>query len=103
MTDTALKLFVRNAWYIATWSDQLGEELTGRTIMNQPSVLFRDADGNAAALEDRCCHRGAPLTHGQRVEKGLQCGYHGLVFDASGKCIEIPGQEKIPDQAHVVS
>jgi len=33
----------------------------------------------------------------------LRCGYHGLKFDASGKCIEIPGQASIPPQARVRS
>jgi phenylpropionate dioxygenase-like ring-hydroxylating dioxygenase large terminal subunit len=31
----------------------------------------------------------------------LRCGYHGLLFDGSGKCIEIPGQDSIPPQARV--
>ena len=31
----------------------------------------------------------------------LRCGYHGLLFDAAGKCVEIPGQESIPPQARV--
>jgi phenylpropionate dioxygenase-like ring-hydroxylating dioxygenase large terminal subunit len=31
----------------------------------------------------------------------LRCGYHGLKFDASGKCVEIPGQDSVPPQARV--
>jgi len=31
----------------------------------------------------------------------LRCGYHGLKFDPSGRCIEIPGQDSIPPQAKV--
>jgi phenylpropionate dioxygenase-like ring-hydroxylating dioxygenase large terminal subunit len=31
----------------------------------------------------------------------LRCGYHGLKFDGSGKCVEIPGQDSIPPQARV--
>ena len=103
MANSILEPFVRNAWYIAAWSDELGDELISRMIMNEPIVLFRDSDGKAAALEDRCCHRAAPLSHGKRIDRGLQCGYHGLVFNGAGECIEIPGQEKIPDQACVVS
>ena len=103
MTDPVFEPFVRNAWYIAEWSDALGDEVIARTIMNQPVVLFRDADGTAAALEDRCCHRGAPLTHGKLVAAGLQCGYHGLVFNGDGQCVEIPGQENIPAQARVTA
>jgi vanillate O-demethylase monooxygenase subunit len=101
MTDAPIMPFVRNAWYVAAWPEELGNGLLGRTIMNEPIVLFRDRAGKAAALEDRCCHRGAPLTHGSLVEAGLQCGYHGLIFDGSGKCVVIPGQDRIPPHAGV--
>jgi len=40
---------------------------------------------------------------GRVVGDLLQCGYHGLKFDSSGKCVEIPGQESIPPQAKVRS
>ena len=101
MTRKANQPFVRNAWYIAAWAEELDGGILSRTIMNQPMVIYRDAEGKVGALEDRCCHRGAPLTHGNVVEAGLQCGYHGLTFDTSGNCVAIPGQKNIPAQAHV--
>jgi vanillate O-demethylase monooxygenase subunit len=55
------------------------------------------------ALEDRCCHRGSALSMGAVIPSGLQCGYHGMVFDAAGKCVLIPGQDAIPPQARVKS
>ncbi len=98
-------MFVRNAWYIAAWADELGPAPPmaplARRICNDPVVLFRDPAGNAAALEDRCCHRAAPLHLGSVVENGIQCGYHGLVFDGTGSCVAIPGQRLIPDGARV--
>ena len=103
MTRKAIQPFVRNAWYIGAWSEELDDGLVARTIMNQPLVLYRDAEGSPGALEDRCCHRGAPLTHGTIVEAGLQCGYHGLTFDTGGKCVMVPGQKNIPPQARVRS
>ncbi len=103
MTRKANQPFIRNAWYIAAWGEELDDGVLSRTIMNQPMVIYRDAQGRAGALEDRCCHRGAPLTHGKVVENGLQCGYHGLVFDVSGACVEVPGQKNIPPQARVKS
>lgn len=103
MTRKANQPFIRNAWYIAAWAEELDDGVLSRTIMNQPMVIYRDAQGRAGALEDRCCHRGAPLTHGKVVENGLQCGYHGLVFDVSGACVEVPGQKNIPPQARVKS
>jgi phenylpropionate dioxygenase-like ring-hydroxylating dioxygenase large terminal subunit len=95
--------FVENAWYIAAWPDEIADGIVARTILNRPLVVFRDADGKASALEDSCCHRGAPLSHGWKTDKGVQCGYHGLVFDGAGTCVHIPGQETVPTSARVRS
>jgi vanillate O-demethylase monooxygenase subunit len=96
-------MLLRNAWYIGAWADELGDTPLARRICGDPVVLFRDASGGAAALADRCCHRAAPLHLGSLVEAGIQCGYHGLVFDATGRCVAIPGQKLIPQDARVRS
>ncbi|HXO02365.1 MAG TPA: aromatic ring-hydroxylating dioxygenase subunit alpha [Stellaceae bacterium] len=96
-------MFARNAWYIAAWGDEIGDKPLARRICNEPIVLFRDTQGHAAALADRCCHRSAPLSLGTVVEGGIQCGYHGLVIDAAGKCVKVPGQRQIPTDATVRS
>jgi vanillate O-demethylase monooxygenase subunit len=96
-------VFIRNAWYIAAWAHELAGQPLARRICDQPVVLFRDAAGAPAALQDRCCHRGAPLSFGTVVDRGLQCGYHGLIFDGQGKCVHIPRQDSVPAQARVRS
>ena len=97
-------MLIRNDWYIAAWAHEVqGAKPLARTICNDKIVLFRDANGKAAALEDRCAHRGAPLSCGEMIPEGLQCGYHGLVFNGSGKCVYIPGQDSIPPRASVKS
>ncbi|HUK60520.1 MAG TPA: aromatic ring-hydroxylating dioxygenase subunit alpha [Stellaceae bacterium] len=99
-------MFLRNAWYPAATVDELAAgQLFPRIVLNEPIVLFRDAGtGKVAALEDRCCHRGAPLSIGQITDRGLVCGYHGLVFDARGICIDMPGSHgRIPESARVRS
>ncbi len=96
-------MFLRNAWYIAAWADELKEKPLGRRVLNEPVVLFRDQSGRAAALLDRCCHRSAPLSLGEVVAGGIQCGYHGLTFDGSGACVAVPGQSRIPEDARVRS
>ena len=97
-------MLLRNAWYIAAWADEVGRgQLLARRICNEPIVLFREGTGRAGALADRCCHRAAPLSMGSVVEEGIQCGYHGLVIDASGCCVRIPGQKQIPSDARVRS
>ena len=96
-------MLLRNAWYIGAWADELNDKPLARRICGDPVVLFRDASGRAAALADRCCHRAAPLHLGSLVEAGIQCGYHGLIFDADGRCVAIPGQKLIPQDARVHS
>jgi phenylpropionate dioxygenase-like ring-hydroxylating dioxygenase large terminal subunit len=96
-------MFVRNAWYTAAWADEVTRRPLARRICNEPLVLFRDAANRPAALLDMCCHRGAPLSLGEVTEEGLQCAYHGLVYDRSGRCVQIPGQRQIPSSAAVRS
>lgn len=88
-------MFVRNCWYVAGFSPELGQGPLARRICGQPVVLFRDQAGRAAALEDRCWHRGVPLSAGGQCEAGIiRCPYHGLEFDRSGQCTKIPGQSR---------
>jgi len=96
-------MYIQNSWYAAGMSHEIGSKPVARTILEQPVVLYRMQSGTVAALEDRCCHRGLPLQHGVVTGELLECGYHGLAFDGSGRCVRIPGQEKIPAKAVIRS
>ena len=96
-------MFLKNYWYVAAWSDELERSPLGLMVLKQPVVLFRQTDGTAVALEDRCIHRRAPLSIGNVVGDYIQCAYHGLVYDARGQCVKVPGQEQIPRNARVRS
>ncbi|RON25051.1 (2Fe-2S)-binding protein [Pseudomonas brassicacearum] len=87
------------------WAMALSEAVNDQTPLavafgGEELVLFRNAAGQAFALEDRCPHRRVPLALGRVVESGLQCGYHGWTFDgASGGCTQIPNLhagERVP-------
>lgn len=93
--------FPMNQWYVAALAWELKDKPLGRTLLGKLVVLFRTADGQPAALEDRCCHRALPLSHGTLEQQGVRCGYHGLLFDSKGQCLEVPGQTKIPTKAKV--
>lgn len=93
--------FVRNAWYVAATADELNGGLLGRTLLEEPVVLFRDRNGKAATLEDRCCHRNAPLSIGRLKDGRVECGYHGLLFEGTGVCVEAPSQDEVPAGACV--
>lgn len=95
-------MFLRNCWYVIAWDHEVpADGLFARTVLNEPIVVLRTASGRFAALEDRCCHRLAPLSKGRREGDCVRCGYHGLKFDADGRCVEIPGHDRIPAQARV--
>jgi len=97
-------MFLRNCWYVAAWSEEVRRlALMRRILLGEPVVLYRRTDGRAVALEDRCCHRHAPLSTGRLKGDNLECGYHGFTYDPSGACVRIPTQENIPPNARVKS
>ena len=84
-------MFLTNCWYAAAWSEELTSEPLERLICGQKLVLLRRADGSVAALSGVCPHRFASLARGKVLESGhLQCPYHGLQFDSSGRCVHNP-------------
>src|SRR5881397_3419400 len=94
-------MFLTNFWYVAALESELQTKLVARMILGEPIVFFRTEDGTPVAFEDRCPHRRLPLSMGKLVDDTLQCHYHGLRFDRSGKCVRVPGQDLIPPSARV--
>ena len=94
---------LRNQWYCAAFGHELKQEPMGRMLLNEPVAMYRKADGTPVAFEDRCCHRRAPLSHGKVEGDNLRCGYHGLLYDATGAVIWAPGQDRLPSGARVRS
>ncbi len=98
--------FLRNTWYVAMWAHELDPgQLEQRVICREPIVIYRQADGTAAALADQCSHRFAPLSRGRLCgEQGarVECPYHGLQFAADGTCVVNPhGSGRIPVSLHI--
>ena len=95
-------MFVRNCWYVIAWDHEVPQDgLFSRTVLGEAILLYRTASGEITALRDRCCHRLAPLSMGRKEGDCVRCGYHGLLFDATGRCIEIPGLQTVPAKARV--
>ena len=99
--------YLRNAWYVAAWSDDLEDgQLLPRTIMHEPVVLYRKPDGNVAALEDRCPHRFAPLQHGQDRQGRRACSAPTTGWSSirpAPACYNPHGTKNIPPRARVRS
>lgn len=92
-------------WQIACRSRDLRAAPLAVTIGEWPIVLFRDARGEAVALDDRCAHRNAPLSLGRVCNGRLQCRYHGWEFDSAGCAVHIPAlpEGTLPDVARVAT
>src|SRR4029079_2431466 len=97
-------MFLKNCWYMGGWDHEaMDRKLLERRILDQPIVFYRGESGQIVALDNRCAHRGAKLSQGRIEGDCVRCMYHGLKFDQTGKCVQIPGQERIPPQLGVKS
>lgn len=98
-------MWLRNCWYVIAWDHEIpaadSPALFTRTVLGEPVLVYRTQSAELIALEDRCCHRHAPLSAGRREGDCVRCGYHGLKFDPRGQCVEAPGLSAIPDKARV--
>ena len=87
---------VRNAWYVAAFSHEVGRQLLERWFLGEPVVLYRCEDGRPVALSGRCPHRQFPLAAGCLDGDNVRCGYHGIEFGPDGRCVRIPTQDHVP-------
>jgi phenylpropionate dioxygenase-like ring-hydroxylating dioxygenase large terminal subunit len=89
-------------WYAVLSVRELKRRPVGKTRFGQRYVFWRDTEGRAVCLEDRCPHRGAALSLGRLHNGTLACPYHGFRFAGDGHCIEVPaeGNWAPPDHFH---
>ena len=96
--------FLYNCWYAAAWTHEIEEGAKlDRVYLEQPIVIYRGESGKLIALDNRCCHRGAPLSLGRIEGDCIRCMYHGMKYDVDGVVIEIPGQDFIGPNHRVQS
>jgi len=98
-----MSAFPLNAWYACAYDVEVKNALLARTVCNQKLVMYRKLDGTVAILEDACWHRLLPLSKGRLDGDEVTCGYHGLVYNADGRCTHMPSQETINPSACVRS
>jgi phenylpropionate dioxygenase-like ring-hydroxylating dioxygenase large terminal subunit len=81
---------LKQQWIPISTAKKISSKPQRLMLFNQPLVLYRVKD-KIIALQDRCPHRGVPLSAGKLHGDQLQCAYHGWRFNISGECAEIPG------------
>lgn len=89
---------IARGWFPLAHSGEVGRRPLARMLMDVPVVLFRSGT-SPVALVDRCPHRNVPLSGGKVVGCNIACSYHGWQFDASGRCVAVPGADTVADVA----
>ncbi|MBY0371135.1 aromatic ring-hydroxylating dioxygenase subunit alpha [bacterium] len=84
---------LKDFWYIAATSSELAAgTVLGKKLLDEPLVLFRDAEGKPVAMQDRCLHRNAKLSAGFVKEGQLVCPYHGWHYGPKGTVTHVPSE-----------
>ncbi|MCW5282763.1 aromatic ring-hydroxylating dioxygenase subunit alpha [Verminephrobacter eiseniae] len=92
---------VRDCWYIAGRSGEISRNIISRRLLGVDVALYRTLAGEPIAVRNRCPHRSFPLAKGKLVGDILVCGYHGMQFDPSGHCVNMPSMPIVPTNASV--
>jgi phenylpropionate dioxygenase-like ring-hydroxylating dioxygenase large terminal subunit len=95
---------IKNQWYAIMLCKEVKKKPVGVIRMGEKLVLWRDDNGELNCIYDRCCHRGASLSLGKVVHGKVECPFHGLLYDGSGKVTTIPANgkfEKVSDRYKV--
>ncbi|MGZ5377663.1 MAG: Rieske 2Fe-2S domain-containing protein [Mycobacterium sp.] len=100
---THLPSMLPTGWFQVAWSADIAQ---GATVplhyFGRDMVAFRQLDGKVSVLDAQCQHLGASLAHGGCVvEDGIQCPFHGWVWDGQGRNARIP-YEKRPNKGRRV-
>ena len=89
--DQWLEAGLKDLWYAACPSSFVKEKPIALDRLGVRMVLWRDHEGHVCALEDRCPHRGAPLSQGAILGDRLSCPYHGVEVRCDGMVVRVPG------------
>ena len=61
-------------------------------VLGQDFILFRDEEKRWGLLDRDCPHRNADLAFARHEGDGVRCPFHGWKFDATGRCLDTPGE-----------
>jgi 5,5'-dehydrodivanillate O-demethylase len=63
-------------------------------LMGENLTLYRSEVGEYGLIGERCPHRCLSMEYGIPDQRGLRCAYHGWLFDAQGRCLEQPFEDR---------
>lgn len=89
-------MLIKDHWYPMCPATRLGsDQPLAAQIGEYKLVAFRDENGTAVVMLDRCPHRGVPLSLGRVSDGKISCRYHGWEIAPSGNLVSVPAH---PDQ-----
>jgi 3-ketosteroid 9alpha-monooxygenase subunit A len=100
---TGLPTMLPTGWFQVGWSTDVAlGDVVPLHYFGRDLVAFRGLDGRASVLDAHCRHLGANLAFGGCVvEDGIQCPFHGWVWNGDGRNVRIP-YEKRPNRGRRV-
>ena len=81
---------VLDEWHaVARASDLVPGRLIPVRLLEEDLLLWRSSAG-VEAWRDYCPHRGAKLSLGRVRDGRIVCPYHGMEYEAGGRCVRVP-------------
>lgn len=81
---------LRHTWFPVARSEDVTSRPVQANILGTKLVVYRVA-GVVTVARAACPHRGVDLSMGEIREGGLECPYHGWIFEAgTGVCTHVP-------------
>jgi phenylpropionate dioxygenase-like ring-hydroxylating dioxygenase large terminal subunit len=77
----------------AEWAPQPGDYFT-TSIVGEPILIVRRADGQLGALSPVCQHRAAIVAEGRGHADAFVCPYHKWAYDLDGALAAAPGMDR---------
>ena len=98
---TAMGHLMRRYWVPILASSEIAEPDGPQVrvqILGEKLLAFRDTEGQAGLIDEFCAHRGVSLFFGRNEECGIRCAYHGLKYDRTGACVDVPSAPQVADR-----
>jgi phenylpropionate dioxygenase-like ring-hydroxylating dioxygenase large terminal subunit len=97
---------ISKQWYVVMDSTQVRDKPVGVVRMGEKLVFWRGSSGKVSCFRDKCAHRGVQLSKGKVIGDHIQCPFHGLEYESSGRVTVIPANGKntpVTDRFRVLS
>jgi 5,5'-dehydrodivanillate O-demethylase len=92
---TPMGQLLRRYWQPVGTAVELEREPVQKVrLLGENLTLYRSERGEYGLVGERCPHRCMSMEFAIPDERGLRCAYHGWLFDAKGRCLEQPFEDR---------